>query len=108
LEPTRRELLGQAMDLNSLRWLLAACQAGGQHRVSQSVGRSAGGTSFCAGGQRAGGACGGGRVSLLPQHVGSTEAAGAGLGATGQRAGGARGGGRVSLPPQPVGIQAKT
>lgn len=31
-ELTRRELLGQAMDLNSLMWILAACQEGGRRR----------------------------------------------------------------------------
>ncbi|GAQ93293.1 putative retrotransposon protein, partial [Klebsormidium nitens] len=31
-ELTRRELLGQAMDLNSLMWILAACREGGRRR----------------------------------------------------------------------------
>lgn len=43
-EPTRRELLGQAMDLNSLMWILAACRAEGSCRPVQSVvGGEAGG-----------------------------------------------------------------
>jgi hypothetical protein len=138
-ESTRRELLGQAMDLNSLTWVLAACRASalrktprsaaegeaecpsGQARLSSAalhtVGTSAGGAgrrpevegaSSGATDRGAGGARGGGRVSLLPQPVGKcAEAEGASSGATGQGAGGARGGGRVSLPPHSVGRRAE-
>lgn len=32
---TRRELLGQAMDLNSLMWVLAACRAWGLRQIAK-------------------------------------------------------------------------
>jgi hypothetical protein len=41
-EATRRELLGQTMDLNTLMWLLAACQIGGRSRVPLSPGGEVG------------------------------------------------------------------
>jgi hypothetical protein len=118
-EHTRRQLLGQAMDLNSVMWVLAAARSTGAKR-SPLGGEAVRVSPLAAGGvtaqnirsgatgQGTGGARGGGRVSLPPQPVGRrAEAGAAGPGATGQGAGGARGGGRVSLLPQPVGRRAE-
>jgi hypothetical protein len=119
-EPTRRELLGQAMDLNSVMWILAVAREAGQRRAP--LGGEAVGAARAAVGHGAGlqqrarlegaatdvGAAG-------PQHrarfkraaTGRAEAGGVGPAATGQGAGGARGGGRVSPSPQPVGGRAE-
>jgi hypothetical protein len=84
-EATRRELLGQAMDLNSLMWVLAACRAGGLRRAKLQTGGAAGTGGAPANfavspvERRAGGARGLSRVSL-PSLMGagdtSTEGSG--------------------------------
>jgi hypothetical protein len=109
---TRRELLGQAMDLNSPMWVLAACRARGLRRTAklQTGGEagSRGAPANFAVSLAEGGARGGGRVSPSPQSVGGrAEARGVGPAATGQGAGDARGGGRVSPSRQPVGGRAE-
>jgi hypothetical protein len=82
-EHTRRELLGHAMDLNSVMWVLAASRSAGAKRSP----------------------LGGEAVSVRLLAAGGVTAQNIGPGATGQGAGGARGGGRVSLPPQPVAVK---
>jgi hypothetical protein len=76
-EATRRELLGQAMDLNALMWVLAACRAGGSRRTAK---------------LQAGG------VAVAPERIGAP--ANFSVGTIEQGAGGARGLSRVSLPPR--------
>jgi hypothetical protein len=76
-EATRRELLGQAMDLDALMWVLAACRAGGRRRTAM---------------LQVGG------VAVVPERAGAP--ANFADGTTERGAGGARGLSRVSLPPQ--------
>jgi hypothetical protein len=101
---TRHELLGQAIDLNSIMWILAAARATGKRRL-QLGGEAVRSRSERGGG---GGARNGGCVSLPPQPVERRAKAGVAVpGAMGKGAGGARSGGCVSLPPQPVGRRPK-
>jgi hypothetical protein len=81
-EATRRELLGQAMDLNSLMWVVAASQAGACRRVHHSA------------------AGGDGPEAQTLQSLAALRAAGASGVRKGQGAGGARGLSRVSLSPR--------
>jgi hypothetical protein len=111
-ESTQRKLLGQAMDLNSVMWILAATREAGARRLplggealrvrlSQERGPGAPGERPHAVG--VGGARGGGRVSPLPQPVEKGPGPGAPRGQPqAMGVGGARGGGRVSPLPQPV------
>jgi hypothetical protein len=86
-EATRRELLGQAMDLNSIMRVLAACQAGGvRRRAKWQTGGVAGSggapANFATGpGERwAGGARGLSRVSLPTQmDAGDTSTEGSSI-----------------------------
>jgi hypothetical protein len=89
-EHTRRELLGQAMDLNSVMWVLAAARAAGERRLplkGEAVVPQA-------------------AAGVQSQTVGCGPMAPRVFGATGQGVGGARGGGRVSPLSQPVGGRA--
>jgi hypothetical protein len=80
-EATRRELLGQAMDLNATMWILAACRAGGVRRTAklpaggEVAGKVAGTPANFAVGtseQGSGGACGLSRVSF-PTRMGAGD-----------------------------------
>jgi hypothetical protein len=97
-EHTRRELLGQAMDLNSIMWILAAARSAGERRLPL------GGEAVSERSQAGVGAPGEARGE---KASGRGEAEGAGPAVTGQGAGGARGGGRVSPSPQPVGRRTR-
>jgi hypothetical protein len=73
-EATRQELLGQAMDLNLVMWLLAACQVGGLRRLAKlqaggEAGQARAPANFAVGAQEkgAGGARGLSCVSPPPQ-----------------------------------------